>query len=533
MNLTRFNLEHIAVLLHSAGIRRIVVCPGSRNAPIVSALLAHGGLEFFSSPDERAGAFAALGMSDSGQGPAAVVCTSGTAVLNLYPALCEAYYRQVPMLAITADRPMELLGNWDGQTIKQSGIFAKHIAGSMDFPQDLDSHDRSTLSAQMMQQTLDIFQGPLKGPVHWNIPLRDPIYSDAGTTFGIERYAKEFKKAAPLPLKEQVGLPANIKNCLILIGQNAPDPALATVLKDYASQFPILTDICSNQTLLGIAGWEAGFYADKNPDLAPDCIISLGMSFVNKSLKQFLRMRKPAVHLHITENDLLGDPFFSKPHHLRGAAADTLRDCLSRISPDVAYRQKWSAFGQKGIARIKGIAPCREFQLISEVLENAGENDIIHLGNSMPVRYAGLKGVTRAEVFCNRGTSGIDGILSTAVGMALAQPGKNVICILGDISFFYDSNTFWISPKPGNLRVLLLNNSGGNIFEIIDGPGTHKELLPWVITPHTRNASHIAADHGLFYSNEWIHAHISGLTISEIKTDPKENLEFFRELKAE
>ncbi len=532
MNFTRFNLEHLAVLLHSAGIKRIVVCPGSRNAPIVSALLAHGGFELFSSPDERAGAFAALGMSDSGQGPAAVICTSGTAVLNLYPALCEAYYRQVPMLAITADRPQELLGNWDGQTIKQSGIFARHIAGNFDLPQDLDSHDRSTVSAQIMQQTLDIFHGPLKGPVHWNIPLRDPIYADAGTAFGIERNKKEFKQATDLPLKEQVSLPPNIKNCLILLGQNPPDPALASVLQEFSVKYPILTDICSNQSMQGIPGWEAGFYASKDPELAPDCIISLGMSFVNKPLKQFLRMRKSVVHLHISENDLIGDPFFTKPHHLRGPAAETLRQCLSRITPDTAYRQKWSEFAQKGLSKLSSIKPCREYALVAEVLDHAGENDIIHLGNSMPVRYAGLKGQTRAQVFCNRGTSGIDGILSTALGMALADKGKNVTCIMGDISFFYDSNAFWISPKPANLRVLLLNNVGGNIFEIIDGPGTHKELLPYVTTPHARNASHIAADHGLFYSNEWIHAKISELTISEINTDPNENLEFFRALKA-
>ena len=485
----RYNLDFFIAGLKNLGLTHVVISPGSRNAPIVAGFLRVGGFNLLSAPDERAAAFMALGSAQATGKACAVVCTSGTAVLNLYPAICEAYYHQIPLLAITADRPEMMIDRWDGQTIRQKDIFEKHIVGSYHFNTDLHLKSAEEEARQVAIQAWENAHKGTQGPVHINIPLSEPIYS------GIDSKPFHFEnlpESTDIAQNQSFQIPEDIlqsHKVLILAGQSLPNYELQQALNSLGTKLPVLADILSNvhgeNTFSGTE--KRALY---NGISAPEILITTGMSAVSKALKEWLRNNKPNRHYHISAGTFVADPFFTQPVHIQCNPAIFFKELneLALNREFDKYKAEWQQFETETE---------EETQLVFDILNEMHENDAVHLGNSMTVRQANSCINVKGHFYGNRGTSGIDGSISTACGYAWSHAEQRVVCISGDIGFLYDKNAFWCNPMPENLKVIVINNGRGRIFDKIEGPGKLESLRPYIQTPHNLSAEYIAKHFGI------------------------------------
>ena len=500
----RHNLDAFAHAFKALGIHHIVVSPGSRNAPIVAGFIRVGGFTMLSAPDERAAAFMALGSAQATGKPAVVICTSGTAVLNLYPGICEAYYQRIPIIAISADRPENLIDQWDGQTIHQKDIFEKHILQSFHLTADVHESEAEKDLLSHAAMAAAVSTGKPCGPVHINIPLKEPIYADLDSSI-------ETSFASPeLPVENshnKISIPTewlNTGKILFLVGQNKPDTDLRYVLRSVSEKFPVLTDVLSN------AQSEHTIGCTENMDMLsdvhrPEILITMGKGVVSKNLKMQLRNLDITSHFHLGDGGFTGDPFFTRPVTLQADAAAVLADWMEqyRGAADSYFLRAWKTVCNELYNQDT------ESAIVRSILKNIPEAACLQLGNSMVVRYANGCAKLPNTVFGNRGTSGIDGSVSTAMGYAWANPEKQVYCITGDIGFLYDKNAWWCNPLPKNILVIIINNRGGLIFDRLQGPEKLPELRNFVHTPHHLDAKAIAEHYGVEYhvyrSVEWLH----------------------------
>lgn len=500
----RHNLDTFAHAFKALGINHIVVSPGSRNAPIVAGFIRVGGFTMLSAPDERAAAFMALGSAQATGKPAVVICTSGTAVLNLYPGICEAYYQRIPLIAISADRPENLIDQWDGQTIHQKDIFEKHILQSFHLVSDLHESGAEKELLNYVARATAISTGKPCGPVHINIPLKEPIYAELDAAVETSYAAPELPEENP---HEKIAIPAewmNTGKILFLVGQNKPDENLRRVLRSVSQTFPVVTDVLSN------AHSEHTIGCTENMDMIsdvhrPDILITMGMGVVSKNLKMQLRKLDITSHFHLGDGGFTGDPFFTRPVTLQADAAAVLADWIQQYggNADPYFSHAWKTVCNE-VPNLH-----LESEIIKSILKHIPEDACLQLGNSMVVRYANGCYKLPQSIFGNRGTSGIDGSVSTAMGYAWANPEKQVYCITGDIGFLYDKNAWWCNPLPKNILVIIINNRGGMIFDRLHGPEKLPELRNFVHTPHHLDAKSIAEHYGIDYhaytSGEWLH----------------------------
>lgn len=483
----RENLDFIATLFYEAGITQWAVSPGSRNAPIVASFLRHGQFTLHSFPDERAAAFAALGMSLENQYPAGVICTSGTAAINLYPAVCEAFYQRTPLIVLTADRPANLIDQWDGQTIHQQNLFQPHC---LDFFA-IEGHSIDQISLQnTIYSAVETSQFPINGPVHINLSLADPIYDGLSKPFFNTQPSKPFvfKHNTPEPVTAELILetiPESFSKILVIVGQHNPSQSLSEALSLLQNKIPVLTDICSHQIEFGIQNWDLALSSNDFPEnLVPEILVTIGMATISKPLKTILRKYKPK-HIHVCESGSVGDPFQTNPTILYHHDADFLTALYLHNAENTDYLTLWENLGYLANTSKLSSNYLSEYLLVKTIMDLDGDSPVLHFGNSMSIRYASWVGQSKSQIFCNRGTSGIDGSLSTAVGFALANPNKKNICILGDISFLYDSNAMWTNHFPQNLKIIVINNGGGQIFSWINGPLEEPKLKPFIETPQS------------------------------------------------
>jgi len=523
--------------LTKVGLEHVVICPGSRNGPLIQAFLSQK-IQHHSVIDERSAGYVAMGMAQQVQKPVAVVCTSGTAAANLIPASIEAYYSGIPILLITADRPPELIDQWDGQCIRQVGLFSNHISGEYSCPDEYSNPEN------FQQIAMDAYAqcfSPNGGPVHINVPLREPLYNRAvehNTPLDVPNLPPH--KSEEKHLEQLKHALASYDNVLLVNGANFVSGTPEAT--DWS--IPVLSDIVSNRKAIeNIPHWDA-LLNGKNgnlADLKPDLLISTGRATVSKSLKQFLREYKPQKHLHLSLFDFVGDPFKSNPEVLKIVESD-LWKLLSELEDRNGFKNNWlnnsKAFQQN---LPTGNQSWNEMEAVQEILELLPKSSIVHLSNSMAVRYASfVLNRPDLELFCNRGTSGIEGCSSTAVGASLVTQ-KQVTLISGDISFFYDINALWQNELPHSLKIVVLNNGGGEIFNLIEGPANIPEAIPFQTTPHQRSAKTAASEFGLNYFcasdymelnhalSEWQQSKLA--CILEIKTNPKRNKEFYTQFK--
>ena len=491
---------------HQFKIDTVVISPGSRNAPLTVGFSNHTEIKALSVVDERCAAFFALGIAQQTQKPVAIVCTSGSALLNYYPAIAEAFYSNIPLVVISADRPKHLIDIGDGQTIRQENVFENHIL----FSANLIENDKfKTRNSQLIGEALQIATSQ-KGPVHINVPFDEPLYEtvDKLQEFKFENaVANETKKS--VNYAELVNIWNSSEKKMILVGVNYPNEKLHNLIDFYAEDDSvlILTETTSNlhhsKAIDSIDQLIFSLSDEDFKDLQPEVLITFGGMIVSKKIKQFLRKYQPKHHWNINEKKAT-DTFFCLSEFIQTKPADFFAN-FNKIISEVKsnYQPKWLAIrDKKRIKHTEYLAKTEysDLKVFEEVLGSIPDNSQLQISNSSIIRYAQLFEINKTlSVFCNRGTSGIDGSTSTAIGAAFANKNQTVF-ITGDLSFFYDSNALWNQYIPKNFRIILINNSGGGIFRFIPGPKT-TNALNYFETPHNLTAEHLAKMYGFEYES--------------------------------
>ncbi len=510
------SITNIPHLCATHGIRHAIIAPGSRSAPLAIAFARYPTIQTKTIFDERSSAFIALGMAQHLQSPVVLICTSGTAVYNFAPAIAEAYFQQVPLLILTADRPVEWIGQQDGQTIHQQQIYGKHVKKSYqysteNYPDVQWYHDR------ILQEAIFLSQKKPSGPVHINIPLREPLYPLSEKKFYDQHCAKQITKwNAEHYLSEEVfqemsQVLAKSEKVLVLIGQQH-DRSLEfqkIVQKLFQKYIPVIGDVIANvhdqipciKNIEWILASQEEEYL-----LQPTLLISWGKSILSKRLKQFFRKNPPAMHWHFQSEDTIVDTFQSVTDIFSFSPLFFLKKwCQTHVSKmtQQRYFQQWQSKekihqNQKEI--FFAALPFGDFFVTVKVLEKLPSHSILHVGNSMPIRYVDMVGITTPHVlvYANRGTNGIDGTTSTAIGNALVTD-KKVVLLTGDMAFFYDQNAFWHHEKLKNVYIILFNNHGGNIFRLLTGAKHQPELSTHFEGHQLLNASGLAQSYGFDY----------------------------------
>jgi len=483
-------------------IETVVISPGSRNAPLTIGFTHHQDFDTISIVDERCAAFFALGIAQQRQKPVAIVCTSGSALLNYYPAIAEAYYSQIPLVVISADRPRHLIDIGDGQTIRQENVFQNHILFSANLEEGKSkmNFDLLTKAFSMLTQ--------VKGPIHINAPFDEPLYERADEMsefhFQIDQQI-EMDDVNYEALSEEWN---SAKKKMILVGVHYPDTELEILLGKVADDpsVLVLTETTSNlhnkRFVNSIDNLIFNLTDEEFTLLQPDILLTFGGLIVSKKIKKFLRDYKPKEHWHINELRAL-DTYFSLTKHIKIDSKTFFTHFSSKVgyTNGSDYESKWIGLRdhtKRKHAEYLKIAPYSDFKVFEKVLESLPEHSEVQFSNSSIIRYSQLFRMKKSlTVFCNRGTSGIDGSTSTAIGAACASKIRTTL-ITGDLSFLYDSNALWNVHIPNDFRIILINNSGGGIFKIIHGPKT-TESLDYFEAPHNLTAEHLCKMYGFDY----------------------------------
>jgi 2-succinyl-5-enolpyruvyl-6-hydroxy-3-cyclohexene-1-carboxylate synthase len=501
-------VEHLISFLITIGVKHVFISPGSRNAPLIIAFTGINRFKCYSIADERSAAHYALGMSRQLNEPVAVVCTSGTAVLNLAPALAESYYQEVPIIAITADRPSEWIDQEDGQTIHQQNIFNNYIKHSCHLPDEKQSGSVDTALNELRQLITVVNRFPL-GPIHINIPLAEPLYEQVEIT-DIEPFKFKIDPKAQVPgnIELITDLWGKSEKVLLVCGVMLPNDETNLLVGKISEILNIqvigaATSNISGHKILNTPESLLAMLNEENMEIMrPELLITIGGPVISKNLKQFLRKYKPAHHVDIDLNPLPVDTYRCLTHKIISDAKSVLKFLIEKCRPKaMQYCNLWlnlkSVLFEKHALQMGQLEWC-DLYIYYQIIEKWGFKGNLHLANSTPIRYAELfDKKEQINYYANRGTSGIDGCLSTAAGAALATDRPTLI-ITGDVGFFYDSNCFYNSQLPENLKVIVINNGGGNIFKILPGPKTTPEIS-YFTTPHKFNARGICQAFGVSY----------------------------------
>jgi 2-succinyl-5-enolpyruvyl-6-hydroxy-3-cyclohexene-1-carboxylate synthase len=493
------------------GIRYAVISPGSRNAPLSITFNRHPDIKTIVIPDERVAGFVALGLAQQTGILVVLCCTSGSASLNYAPAIAEAYYQRIPLLVVTADRPVELVDQGDGQTIRQKNVYHNFIRKSIELIQDATSMDDIALNRTYIQTALNDCMLPIGGPVHINFPLSEPLYNTA--SYESNQLPKHFEPAIPIPNEiDVIELSKNFnahQKVLVVCGLMPPNKDLQEALARLAAfpQVVVLTETTSNLNhplfFPCIDRLIFTFNSDDLEEFRPSLLITVGVQIISKKIKAILRERKPKHHWHIDADNEHPNTFQALTHSIKTAPEIALRALFPFIYHQASNYQQWVRNRDKAIdfqhdLYMKDCA-FSDLKAVESVLENLPSDANLHLGNSASVRYVQLFKQGRVKnCNANRGTSGIDGCNSTAIGAAMVNNCSTVL-LTGDMAFLYDSNAFWQQELPSNLKIIIINNAGGGIFRIIDGPSDEEEITSFFEAHHSHNALKIAEMYNLNY----------------------------------
>lgn len=503
-------VKDVLILLEKKGIKHIIISPGSRNAPFSISLHNHPSFDVLSIADERSAAFFGLGIAQQTKRPVALICTSGTAPLNYAPAIAEAYYQEVPLLIITADRPMEWVDQGEGQTINQSGLYANYVRGAFNMSQDMNDGDLEWYNARQINEAIDLSMWPIPGPVHLNFPLRESLYKTDNTTAQtkvIERvYSTPFLDKQVLTELGQII--SQKKKVMVLVGQFSHDDQLIKSLQDFSALDNVIFFTESHSGLdspdfIGCVDRMIMTMTETELDnIRPELLITIGTNIISRKVKAFLR-HESVDHWHVAEDGQVLDTFkrLVKVIPVNGLSFfSSVLPFISRISS--SYRSHMLALNSEkrmaGEAYIEK-ADFSDLKAIHSIVKLTPPDTDVQMGNSSVVRYIQLfDRPANLRFFGNRGVSGIDGCTSTAAGAAFATD-RNTLLISGDISFFYDVNAFWNNYISSKLKIVVINNGGGGIFRIIEGPKTTEALEKYFETHHQRTCEGVARMYGLDY----------------------------------
>lgn len=560
MSHPRQGIKDIPNICSQHGVKQVVITPGSRNAPLIISFNQEKNLTCLSITDERSAGYFALGIAQVLGNPVGLVCTSGTAALNFGPAIAEACYQNLPLIVFTADRPLELIDQSDGQTIRQSEVFKNHVKQSYNFPVETSSEADLSFSHRMISEAIEIAMQNPRGPVHINVPIREPLYTklpELSNNIRIIKTASSQIDISDATFELLFSRWQNYRKKMIIAGFGTPDERLNNALSEITKDDSVvivaenISNLCNDRFICSPERFFASIAEDKKTIYKPDLLITFGNSVVSKRLKQYLRTFKPDEHWSIvpwndytdtfqrlTMNIPIYPVYFFEKILAKNASANTLTDYAE------LYHKKEQEIVQHH-ADFLSSALFSDIKVFEQVLSAIPPGYNLHLANSTPVRYAQLF-ETRSDLgyYSNRGTSGIDGCLSTAAGSVYASEKPTTI-IAGDLAFIYDSNALWNNYLSENFRIIVLNNGGGNIFTLIETSSEITTISDFFETPHKVNLNHLSAAFGIkhyFCDNpEDMKKQLDvfftspGPSVLEIKTDGKTNTkvykDYFRKLK--
>ncbi|SRX54937.1 2-succinyl-5-enolpyruvyl-6-hydroxy-3-cyclohexene-1-carboxylic-acid synthase [Aequorivita sp. CIP111184] len=488
-------------------IDHIIISPGSRNAPLTIGFAENLSFKCFSIVDERCAAFFALGMAQQLKKPVAVVCTSGSALLNYYPAIAEAFYSDIPLVVISADRPSNFIDIGDGQTIRQENVFANHILYSANCEEGETFQIKNETELNIALNTAI----ELNGPVHINIPFSEPLYHTVQNqlvwpqnvpsrvetkeiTEDLSTFAKQWNQS---------------KRKMVLVGVLSPNSVEQHFVEQLAKDESILvlSETTSNlhheNFISAIDQLIAPLAKEDFERLQPDILLTFGGMVVSKKIKSFLRSFPPKAHWHVDSKKAY-DTFFVLNQHFKTTINNFLTEFLPKTTTaNSNYQSQWLAIKRHRLQRhaiYESQIPYSDFMVFSKIFKQLPEMRQLQLSNSATIRYAQLFDIhSSVHVFCNRGTSGIDGSTSTALGAAYASTLPTVY-ITGDLSFFYDSNALWNNYVPKNFKLIVLNNGGGGIFRILPGEKDSNVFDTYFETKHNLSAKKLSEMYGFRYS---------------------------------
>lgn len=487
-------------------IKHIVISPGSRNAPLTIGLAENPSFKCFSIVDERCAAFFALGMAQQIKEPVAVVCTSGSALLNYYPAVAEAFYSDIPLVVISADRPLNYIDIGDGQTIRQQNVFENHILYSANCIEGEDFQIKNETEINIALNTAI----ELNGPVHINIPFSEPLYhtTENKLVWPQNVLPRKYIKAVDEDFFSYSEIWNRSQKKMVLVGVLPPNSVEQRFVEQLAKDESILvlTETTSNlhdeNFISAIDQLIAPLTEEDFKNLQPDILLTFGGMIVSKKIKAFLRSFPPKEHWHVDSRKAY-DTYFVLSKHFKTTVNNFFIDFLPKtrmVSSE--YQNKWLAVQKHRMGRheiYERKIPYSDFVVFSEIFKQLPHNIQLQLSNSATIRYAQLFDIhTSTEVFCNRGTSGIDGSMSTAVGAAYASKLPTVF-LTGDLSFFYDSNALWNNYIPDNFKIIVVNNGGGGIFRILPGEKDSQLFDTYFETKHNLNAKQLSEMYGFKY----------------------------------
>ncbi|SMC61275.1 2-succinyl-5-enolpyruvyl-6-hydroxy-3-cyclohexene-1-carboxylic-acid synthase [Moheibacter sediminis] len=505
----KLNVQLLAETLLAFGIEHIVLSPGSRNGALSTHFTHHPHFKTYSIVDERSAGFVALGMAQQIRKPVVLCCTSGSAAANYYPAVTEAFYQNIPLIVLTADRPEHLVDNFDGQTIRQKNLFELHSYHNTQLSED-ESTEILTDNLGLIKKTIKSCMHDF-GPVHINMPFSEPLYEFQNTIdIQFDKFEIPEKQNIEFDFNEFSTIWNSVEKKLILVGMQFPDDKLNRLLSELADDdsVVVLTETTSNlYSQRFFNKIDQVIFPLNETDLEklrPDLLITIGQNVISKKIKSFIRTHKPQFHWHLDEfwqpdtyqcltNEIKINPVkFIEEFNLKVQKKESN---YYKIWNEIrnSHQTKHDEFLQK--------TAFSDLTVFEELIKTYPENWQIHYGNSSGIRYAQLFDHNSSnEIFCNRGTSGIDGSTSTSIGAAIASQ-KPTVMVTGDISFFYDSNALWNNYIPKNFRIIIINNGGGNIFKIIPGPENSGVVESVFETRHHLTAENLAKMFGFEYEN--------------------------------
>ena len=512
MNTTKVSALICVELFYQKGGRTVVISPGSRNAPLTIAFQKNANIECIAIPDERSAGFFAMGLAKARDEKVALVCTSGTALLNYYPAIMEANFQGIPLIVISADRPESLIGQGVGQSIQQKEVFGDSVRKFVHINDELNSAEEAWYANRQINEAINASSGKNAGPIHINLGFSESLYlqDDVEPNTDFYRNIVVHTPASQLPaqtVKEIVSNWKSAKRKMILCGMLENPNELEEILTklESNSDVVILHESTSNlSSNLGISTIDRVLQLVENDESCqPELLLTVGKHVISKRIKSFLKKAGIKKHWSIIENGETIDTFQSLSDIYEVSATHFLEPLTCVIEEKKSYQEKWYGLRSQSILRHEHYLEKVDFSdlaAFSMVLSSISDTYHLELANSSVIRYAQLfpRGNWKSSS-SNRGTSGIEGSTSTAVGYCLGSK-QDTLLITGDVSFFYDSNGLWNDHVPSNFRIIVLNNGGGGIFRFIEGPSTVENHETFFESAHNLSVKGIAQTFGLDYS---------------------------------
>ena len=506
------NVNILTALLVAHGVRHAVVCPGSRNAPIVHNLNECPDIACYPVTDERSAGFYALGMSQALTKPVCVkepvvVCvTSGTALLNLAPAIAEAYYQRWPLVVISADRPPQWIDQLDGQTLPQPDAVGRFVAKAVSLPEPRDDEERWYCNRLVNEALLKSREG---FPVHINVPIAEPLFSFTTQTLPVQRKIELIGSLMNNRLFHETFLSAffQARKPMVIVGQTYfDDSCMAADLYEIGAYAVVLSESLTN-TVERCHFDEVLPLLEGDDSYKPDFILYLGGTLVSKRLKRFIRGLSDVSVWSVSEDSAVYDTFMHLTGIIKGSVYEATVLLMDAIEQSTAthtetFVERWNRLLQRASAHADAYEPAySQMAAVKWFERRVGEKKIckkasFHYANSTAIRLANIYACH--YVYCNRGVNGIDGSLSTAAGFSLVSEHE-VYCVIGDLSFFYDQNALWNQNLKGNFRVLLLNNGKGGIFNMLPGLEQSPVRDSFVAASHQTSAEGICQQNHVVY----------------------------------